>query len=65
MSIKEEIIKTNLNIDSLENDTLIQLFSELQITRNYDKMLSRINLKILLARKKVYLLTGGKNDYYY
>lgn len=61
MSIRDEVIKKRLNIENMEIDTLVQLFSELSVVGRNDKMLTKEVLKTLYKRKKLYLVTGGKN----
>ncbi len=57
MSLKEEVIKNNIPIPSLEDDSLIQLFSEIENNKYKEKELIRLIIRTLLGRKKLHLLT--------
>ncbi len=57
MSMKREILKHNIPLTSLEDDTLIKLFRELDSFREHNKKFLREIVKELAFRKKLFLLT--------
>ena len=57
MGLKEEVIKNNIPIRSLEDDSLIQLFGEIENNMYKEKERIRLIIRTLLERKKLHLLT--------
>lgn len=49
----------SIHIDSLHDDTLVELFKEL-IQKGTEKNMLRMILRTLNKRKKLYLLTRGR-----
>jgi hypothetical protein len=60
MSIRIEITKNNIPIESLEDETLVELFNELIPQRDQHKCLMQAVIKTLLKRNKLYLITKGR-----
>ena len=58
MGIKSEIMKNQIAIESLEDDSLVQLFREIQDTKFRDRAILKKVLRTLLERKKLHLLTN-------
>ncbi len=56
MNLKLEIEKNNIPLNTLEDESLIQLFRELSIVKLSDKSMIREILKILMLRSKLFLL---------
>jgi hypothetical protein len=57
MSLKKEILKHQIPLKHLEDETLIKLFIELNFFREYDRNLRLEIAKELAFRKKLFLLT--------
>lgn len=58
MKYPMEIINTEIPIESLEDNMLVQLFRGLAINNKNSKQIRCVILKALLKRKKLYLLTN-------
>jgi hypothetical protein len=57
MSIKKEILKNRIRLSSLEDESLVMLFRELEFNRENDRVILNEVVKILALRKKLYLIT--------
>jgi hypothetical protein len=57
MNMKNEILKVQVSLKHLEDETLIKLFVELDFFRQYDREVMREIVKELALRQKLSLLT--------
>lgn len=58
MGLYTEIVKNNIPIESLENDSLVQLFREIPGCNSTEREIQKRIMKTLLERKKLSLLTN-------